>query len=246
MKKPLVFSDLDDTIFQTARKMKSPPLTGQKPVSVASNGSHSYMTAPQSLIFEWLNKTTRFIPVTARSTTALQRCTLAFRDYQVAANGAVILLPNGKIDQTWIKQTKIISEQMSGLLLHLYEKVEADNADQKLRHWIVHEVGMPIYYCVKSNNYADHGADRLEDLQSILTDLTAGQMLMHCNGNNLSFTPHKISKRRAVDYLIAKIGDANTPIWGLGDSVTDVPFMELCDMLVIPRDSQVHKTFTKV
>jgi hydroxymethylpyrimidine pyrophosphatase-like HAD family hydrolase len=239
MTTPIIFSDLDDTIFQTARKMDPRPSEDANPASFANNGSHSYMNAAQDKMFTWLNDTTRFIPVTARSTDALSRCTLPFKDYQVASNGAVILEPNGDIDYTWMHRTESISEEMSGMLMLLHDFVEERNKNEELRHWIVREVGMPIYYCVKSNT----GEEKLDAIEGKLRDIANGAFLVHRNGNNISMTPSEISKRAAVEYLIEKIGTAGSPIWGMGDSLTDLPFMEACQMMVIPTDSQAHKSF---
>jgi len=239
MTTPIVFSDLDDTIFQTARKMVIQPAEGTIPASRANNGSHSYMDSPQEGMFNWLNETTRFIPVTARSTEALSRCTLPFRDYQVASNGAVILDHKGQYDQSWMERTKQISDAMSGMLMQLYEFIEGRNADGVLRHWIVKELSLPIYYCVKSNA----GEEKLDAIEGKLRDIANGAFLVHRNGNNISMTPSEISKRAAVEYLIEKIGTPGSPIWGMGDSLTDLPFMEACQMMVIPTGSQAHKSF---
>lgn len=238
---PIVFTDLDDTIFQTARKMKTHPSNPDAPASWANNGSHSYMTPAQEEMFGWLNGSTRLIPVTARSTEALSRCTLPFKDYKVASNGAVILLPNGSVDQVWMDRTRDISGQLSGAMSLMEEFVSDRNEDHNFRHWIVQEEGCDIYYCVKSNGQEGW----LNDLQVELTSLSKGLFLVHRNGNNLSFTPNGISKKVAVDYLIEKIGEDGLPIWGMGDSATDLPFMESCEMMVIPTGSQAHKIFEK-
>lgn len=241
MEKPIVFTDLDDTVFQTARKMDTPPADPNAPASWANNGSHSYMTRAQEKMFGWLNSTTRLIPVTARSTEALSRCTLPFTDYQVASNGAIILMPDGSVDQVWMDRTREISNQLSGMMSLLEDFVSDRNEDQNFRHWIVQEEGCDIYYCVKSNGQESW----LDGLQEKLTSLSNGLFLVHRNGNNLSLTPKDISKKAAVDYLIEKIGEDGLPIWGMGDSTTDLPFMESCQMMVIPTGSQAHKIFEK-
>ena len=52
--RPIFFSDLDDTIFQTARKMKDDEVDHATLASEALNGSHSYMSPPQVLMMDWL------------------------------------------------------------------------------------------------------------------------------------------------------------------------------------------------
>lgn len=239
---PIVFTDLDDTVFQTARKMASEPLDALL-ASRANNGSHSYLTEAQAAMFTWLNASTRLIPVTARSTEALSRCTLPFKDYQVASNGAVILTPEGRIDEEWMARTRRISEMHKADLIELTKIVTNVNGDAGLRFWTVEEQGCGIYFCVKSNgdeSRLDFVQDLLEGALQMVT-FVRKDFLLHRNGNNLSITPAAISKRAAVDYLIRKIGmDPATPIWGMGDSKTDLPFMEACQMMVIPTGSQAH------
>jgi hydroxymethylpyrimidine pyrophosphatase-like HAD family hydrolase len=237
--KPIVFSDLDDTLFQTARKMTETP-QDQLLASVATNGSHSYMTQAQAAQFAWLNDSTRLIPVTARSTEALTRCKLPFRDYRVASNGAVILAPDGAPDPLWMQRQQGISLEWGKMLGALDAYVsEKENTDAGLRHWIVMEMGLPIYFCVKSNI----GEDRLDDIEVKLDNLVSGDLFKHRNGNNLAYMPHRTSKLAAVEYLVDKLGDARTPIWGMGDSMTDLPFMRACQMMVIPVGSQVDLKF---
>jgi hydroxymethylpyrimidine pyrophosphatase-like HAD family hydrolase len=62
----------------------------------------------------------------------------------------------------------------------------------------------------------------------------------HTNGNNLSFTPTGISKREACRHLIDSIRDGSgAPLIGIGDSLTDLPFMGLCDFIMTPSGSQI-------
>lgn len=237
MKKPIIFSDLDDTIFQTARKMDILPDT-ERLASEALNGSHSYMSEAQSVMMDWLLGSTRFIPVTARSTEALSRCTLQFEDFRVCSNGAVILLPDGTADQGWLEK----SMQQANAAQEIFDAMIGFIATQKpagrFRCWSVEEFGTGFYFCVKSNE----GSQALNDVEEGLSALADKHLVRHRNDNNLSFTPAGISKRLAVEYLSEKLlRDAVVPVFGMGDSLTDLPFMATCDMLVIPRKSQISR-----
>lgn len=234
---PIIFADLDDTLFQTARKMSVKP-NPRLLASSANNGSHSYMNEAQSVMFEWLNSTTRLIPVTARSTEALSRCLLPFSDYKVISNGAVILTKDDTLDREWFDRTRLLSEANSELLEFAQSFVAERDPTSKLRHWIVYEQNLPIYYCVKSNGEESC----LDNMQLLLDEAINDQLFCHRNGNNLAYMPHEISKRSAVEYLLHEIGDHDCrPIWGMGDSLTDLPFMQACQMMVIPTGSQTHK-----
>jgi hydroxymethylpyrimidine pyrophosphatase-like HAD family hydrolase len=237
MTRPIIFSDLDDTIFQTARKMEG----GAEQATLASkalNGSHSYLSGSQALMMDWLLASTRFIPVTARSTEALQRCTLSFEDYQVCSNGAVILMPDGTPDMHWLSIMKGEAEAAAGYLNDLLAFVQTKTAPGRFRCWIVEEFGTGFYFCVKSNE----GADILDELEDGLGSIAGTQLVRHRNDNNLSYTPAAISKRFAVQYLAQKLqSEPRVPVFGMGDSLTDLPFMSICDMLVIPKNSQINR-----
>ncbi|KMK68673.1 hypothetical protein [Puniceibacterium sp. IMCC21224] len=237
MTRPIVFSDLDDTIFQTARKMRDAP-QDDRLASEALNGSHSYMSQSQALMMDWLLGSTRFIPVTARSTEALRRCRVPFTDYQICTNGAVILLPDGTPDPDWFEQTRRQAEAATGALEDLIGFVRTETMPDRYRCWVVEEFGTGFYFCVKSNS----DAAALDEIEDGLGAIAGAGLVRHRNDNNLSYTPVGISKRAAVEYLSQELlsGD-RVPVFGMGDSLTDLPFMATCDMLVIPRHSQIDR-----
>ena len=235
MTRPIFFSDLDDTIFQTARKMQPAP-DPDRLVSEALNGSHSYMSARQAAMMDWLLATTRFIPVTARSTEALARCRLPFADHKICTNGAVILRPDGTPDPDWSERTRKQAVAAAPMLDALVAFVRDQTAPDQYRAWIVEEFGTGCYFCVKSNGTAD----ALDGIDERLRGLAGPTFSRHRNDNNLSFTPPGISKQHAVEYLLPKVmGDQKLPVFGMGDSLTDLPFMACCDLMVVPRRSQI-------
>ncbi|MFT7309924.1 MAG: hypothetical protein ACI853_000407 [Paracoccaceae bacterium] len=237
MMRPVFFSDLDDTVFQTARKMSDIP-HADRLASEALNGSHSYMSGPQAVMMDWLLGSTRFIPVTARSTEALARCKIPFRDFQICSNGAVILRSDRSPDPDWHLAMKEQADQVAGEMKSLISFMATQTVPGRFRYWTVQETGVDFYFCVKSNE----GESALDEVDALLEGIACPKLLRHRNGNNLSFTPAGISKRIAVSYLLDKLLDVNdVPVFGMGDSLTDMPFMEMCDMMVIPRNSQIHQ-----
>ncbi len=234
--RPVFFSDLDDTIFQTARKMKESPHPGRL-ASEALNGSHSYMSASQDVMMTWLLSTTRFIPVTARSSEALGRCKLPFADYQICTNGGVILTPSGSPDLVWHERMKREADAVTAELENLISFMSQPALADRFRYWIVEDLGTGFYFCVKSNE----NARCLDEIDEALSQIAAPRLVRHRNDNNLSFTPAGISKRCAVQYLSEKLAldGSSVPVFGMGDSLTDLPFMAVCDMLVIPGNSQI-------
>lgn len=237
--RPILYTDLDDTLFQTARKM-SEPISETRLAAIATNGRHSYMTEAQFRMTQWLLDSMRVIPVTARSTYALSRCHIRFHDWRIAANGGVILAADQKPDREWQAHVSAISRAAKNGLEALEVAVTSNNVGRRFRHWIVHEDKLPIYFCVKSEGEETW----LDDLEPMLRGLAGTDFLVHRNGNNLSFTPHGISKFEAVSYLDDRIGGPALR-FGMGDSLTDLPFMGVCTMMIIPRGSQIDKAIKR-
>jgi phosphoserine phosphatase len=63
------------------------------------------------------------------------------------------------------------------------------------------------------------------------------------NGNNLALIPHGISKTLAAAEMIrrhyAQVG--RVPTLGMGDSISDLGFMRLCDFAAFPPHSQLDR-----
>jgi hypothetical protein len=71
-KRPLVFVDLDDTLFQTARKM--PEGVARAVATLDVNGQpNGFMTPVQQALVDWLLGSADVVPVTARSVEAYSR-----------------------------------------------------------------------------------------------------------------------------------------------------------------------------
>jgi hypothetical protein len=204
----------------------------------ALNGSHSYLSPSQAAMMDWLFATTRFIPVTARSTEALGRCRLPFADHRICTNGAVILGPDGNPDPEWCMRMTQQAIAAGPVLQALLAFVVDQTGPGQYRAWIVEEFGTGFYFCVKSNS----DAAALDAIDGRLRAIAGPAFTRHRNDNNLSFTPHGISKQQAVAYLLPKLtGDTAVPVFGMGDSLTDLPFMASCDLMVVPRGSQIDR-----
>ncbi len=239
--KPLVFADLDDTLFQTRRKMNG--ADPHRQAAVAANGDprkSSFMTAQQSALFNWLNTTTELIPVTARSGDAFSRVDLPFRSWAIISNGAVILEPDGTPHAPWKaqmeRQLAPLANTMDQILTGGRAAAQAAGID--VRSWIVEEDKVATYVVFKLNEVTPDSLRTLDSLPLPITNWTR-----HFNSETLALIPPGSGKAVATGYLQAHLNaDESRPTMGFGDSVSDLHYMQLADILMTPTGSQIAAT----
>lgn len=237
--RPLVFVDLDDTLFQTARKMGE----GERfPATIDVDGNpNGYMSPVQKQFIEWLLATADVVPVTARSVEAYSRVQLPFTHGAICAHGGVILSPDNVVDEVW-------NTRMTGELAHVQGRLDGlcattlqigEELGYSLRGWVVEEIGLKHYIVTKHNEKDD------AVLHAVLDEVRKRDLLdglyVHGNGNNLAFLPHALRKQRAVqewiDRDVAIHGER--PRMGFGDSISDLGFMTECHWWATPRRGQL-------
>jgi hypothetical protein len=99
-KRPLVFVDLDDTLFQTARKM--PEGVARAVATLDVNGQpNGYMTPVQQALVDWLLGSADVVPVTARSVEAYSRVRLPFSLGAICSHGGTMLGGQRQLDSDW-------------------------------------------------------------------------------------------------------------------------------------------------
>ncbi|MCE6957758.1 hypothetical protein LAZ40_01615 [Cereibacter sphaeroides] len=243
---PVLFTDLDDTLFTTLKSYPGVPLSELRQIAEATNGNHSYLCERRAAILDWLAIGATLIPVTARSRNAYDRVDLKrlFTSGGVLSNGAVILGPDGDADAAWTAVMAKHCHAAAPALEAIRSRVSAAAAEgldvRILDH--AHE-GLRIGLTVKSNPEGDAVTVNLDAALAACGDaVTGGAVEIVRNGNNLGFVPAGVSKKAAVEHLLATRPDLKgRPLIGAGDSVSDLPFMKLCDMLIIPRGSQISR-----
>lgn len=237
--RPLVFVDLDDTLFQSARKMGDESrFAATLDIDGQPNG---YMNAMQKNLVEWLLATSDVVPVTARSIEAYQRVQLPFAHGAVCAHGGVILAADGSLDAPWHAR---LCDELAPEQTRLYQLCEQTLAigvelGFSLRGWVVEEQGLANYVVIKHNNDTD--AALLGVLAEVKVRGLLNGLYVHANGNNLAFLPRALQKREAVREWIRRDQTINgrRPLLGFGDSVSDLGFLAECDWWGTPRQGQL-------
>lgn len=241
MTNSLVLTDLDDTLFSTKSKCEGTDLVQ---ATNSGNGRHSYMDTTQRAFLKSLKSIGAVVPVTARGSASFDNVLVDFEHKgAILANGAIIRNLDGEVDMDWFETVKSISDKRADDLKSLEEMIRQAHAP-KVRLWIQHELDTPIYLVVKVNSENLQNYDEAENILRTIKDEIAAtkyaqNCMLHLNGNNLSITPNGISKKAAVAYFMSHhFADAQLT-YGVGDSKTDMPFMSLCDVTVIPRKAQI-------
>ena len=99
----VAFADLDDTLFQTLRKLPGRDPADLTPATVDTRGEpHSYCAPAQTALLELLRLgAVTVIPVTGRDPAAMNRVRLPFRSWRVLDHGLTVLNPAGEPDAEW-------------------------------------------------------------------------------------------------------------------------------------------------
>ncbi|OSN03251.1 hypothetical protein AU512_09565 [Lonsdalea iberica] len=251
MNKPVVLSDLDDTLFQTRRKMVDElALEPYRPGAMdRSMQARSFMTEEQSMLVDWLLEQADFIPVTARGTEEISRVTIPFHSWAIVTHGAVILTPEGKPDEEWKARMLLSLSTYRDPLLSLQREITALMEARGIEGWarINYEYdNTPVYLVMKHTD-----STRLEELYAIADEIetrfpTEG-FYIHRNSNNIAWLPTPVEKGLATQYLLNKLREERGvfPVIGLGDSLSDYRFMKLCHWFGLPRQSQFAEQISR-
>lgn len=240
-----LFLDLDDTVFQTARKCTSLEQAVPASYNVAGEPS-SYFLPKQLALLQTLAEQWRIIPTTARTQASYARVELGVpcMDGVILNHGATILCTDGVEDKQWRAQIAEPLVPLSNILTQIKKTIEqyAQAQDMELLVRITTESGLDYYVEVRHLS-ADHvELKKLLQIfiQPLLKKYTDFQVYL--NSNSLTILPRCVNKAHAVEYRINALEQEYGEIitMGMGDSLSDMPFMALCDYVMTPKHTQLH------
>ncbi|WP_201597188.1 HAD hydrolase family protein [Psychrobacter vallis] len=249
--KPYALMDLDDTLFQTQRKIDAWDLPTAEPenlvcATVNKQGEPlSFMSQRQAIFFNWLRASTDLIVVTARDRSEIKRVKLPFDSWQVLTHGAVILMPNGELLNAWQQhvheQLLPLQKQINQLAELILEHSGQDNLVFTLHTDRFINDELTIYLAIK-HAQKDHQilGDLAKQLPVLIPDFDK-HFYVHVNANNLAILPDGVHKRHAVQFLLDNHLDSQRPNFGFGDSLADLPFLQLLDWYGMPNHGQLHE-----
>ncbi|MDR2387897.1 MAG: hypothetical protein LBE80_09990 [Deltaproteobacteria bacterium] len=246
--KVVIFSDLDDTIFQTKNKFDGDKLS---PAALGPDGRPlSFMKPAQVFLLEKIIKKGRLIPVTARNRESFQRVQIKFSHGAILNFGGLVLSPSGEVDQKWLDQVKAkaleAEELLNEALAFCHQMVSKYKLKAKAR--LIGDEGLSFYLVAKTERA------RLEELFTLKKELESCFSKIanvYLNGNNLSFLPRYLDKGPAVKYFIdtyiltKEEKKDDYIIFGMGDGLVDLNFLLLCDYMIVPTGSQLGNYYVK-
>lgn len=232
----VVFVDLDDTLFQTQRKN---PHADRLAAVDREGNSLSFRCGRQEAFLDWLADGATVIPVTGRSVDAFRRVTLSLGERAICSFGGVILDADGNPESEWHRRmaeaADEAAETMDFLLGAVSDAAAAHRVDARYR--IIRDAGLPLYISVKHNAGL---AEEMTRLASAVSPSVPEGWTLHINANNMALLPPFLGKAFAVEFFLDRIlGEEPILTVGVGDSLTDVGFMSLCDFVIAPSKSQI-------
>ena len=235
----VVFADVDDTLITTTREC---PAGGGEAVALDSKGEIcGFLTAKQAMFVKWLSAGALIVPTTARTTCAHKRIKLPFASHAIVSFGGVILTPDGVPEPRWHEHMVVVSATHHDTLQTLLALMQRTSIEKHMdaRSRITTDCGLPLFLSVKHNQ---QNLGELNCLKDTLKAALPPGWQLHANGNFLGALPPGIGKEHAVRWFLEYLAEPGAFTIGMGDSLTDLPFMSLCDLALMPSASQNFST----
>ncbi len=254
--KRFVFTDLDNTIVRHQSRIADNDNNQIQIVGTDESGNQStVMTKADLEFFQEISHFGTVIPTTGRSMAGYSRLhglVSGFNSWAILNHGATILMPeDSKVDATWLERTKGITARLTNDLLKVYQNLLSLNTVviENCRHTntirLHQEHGFPLYISVRASR--EMPELHLWQQRQTIALLAHGQNdfeLLH-TGRITSVIPRQLNKKDAVLEVIRRLGDQIETL-GVGDALTDLPFMQVCNFQRTPENSEIQRIDRRV
>jgi len=241
--KIFLFSDLDDTLITSKRKIPDfnefeftvggIKRDGVTPHSFFKNGTLQFL----NILID--SKEAHLIPVTARDLTSYKRFVLSEDErikYAIINFGGVIL-KNGKLDEYWNKHIKSQYNALDNQIKDIFDKsneiIKEKKYKDKVKASFIDGYYIAFRYIQKGEKKKWH--KKLKKALKLLIKATNQEYYIFENDSSVSILPHFLNKSKAVQHLIDKYEPSLTI--GAGDNENDREFMKVCDFALVPKDT---------
>jgi len=237
----ILLTDLDDTLFASERSLPD-DAARVKLAAVDGNGAPlSFQTHQQRTLWELFSGTADLIiPVTGRTSYALDRVSLSFPDgYAVVSHGALVTY-QGQVLPTWQSRLAPQLEEarlaMSRAYADLCEVLPREYPHLQFTLRQLEDLSVPVYLSIKTAESLP-----LETHKLLSRIAGAHGLTLHANTRNAALRPPYTCKAEACRFLLEKVIQLQPEdtVIALGDSLSDFRFMAMSDVAVMPTRSQL-------
>lgn len=237
-----VFADVDDMLITTSREC---PSADSVVAAVDDKGATcGWLTPRQQRFLVLFRGNVNIVLTTARTSKGVSQLSLPISGYCIVSFGGVIRQPDGSVEPRFRELMAAQCMQSKHALVELLELIEVSCRARGInaRARIASDDGLDLFLSIKHN---ERNLDELQALREVLEPRLPSGWRLHHNGNFLAAMPPFLGKEIAVRWFMENIAGPDVLTIGMGDSLTDLPFMELCDFAVMPTNSQSFSTLQK-
>lgn len=244
MSRIILLADIDDNLCHTTKKFRryvgDETTLGQPCVIDASGQALSFRSAKQRALLDWVMSGATVVPLTGRNTEKFRQVQLGFSGYAIVSFGGLILTPEGQPEPGWYEHiaaaARAEADAMQDLLART--KSEAGRIGTNLKVQMISDAGLNLFLKIQ---HSENNQAELDALGAALKAMAPAAWTVHLNENQLCAYPAFLGKNLATTYFLENLAGPRTLVIGSGDSFTDLCFMELCDFVLAPSQSQIFK-----
>jgi hydroxymethylpyrimidine pyrophosphatase-like HAD family hydrolase len=236
-----VATDLDGTLFSRHwAGAGAVPGTWQEIGGDSSQRKPSSWVRPETYrLLLTLASVASIVPVTARDEASFSRVAvsgLRLSGPAILANGAIVLDPDGALDQQWVARVSQVLAPWQQRLKRLCEVFIQRSGHAARPRLVAGPAELPAYLVAKAADGWWAGAEGTTLLSEMAAEETAG-CCVAVLGNELQILPPGLGKATAMQFVQQRYFGGQAPLLCLGDQVPDLGFMCFGGLLATPVGS---------